>query len=75
VAVRLCSRPPLPPSPPKVSGEMASESRIRELCAQALEEKDREKFKAIADELKEALHEHINELRALVKKRAATHSR
>jgi signal transduction histidine kinase len=54
---------------------MASESRIRELCAQALEEKDREKFKAIADELKEALHEHINELRALVKKRAATHSR
>jgi hypothetical protein len=30
---------------------MASESRIPELCAQALEEKDREKFKAIADEL------------------------
>ena len=45
---------------------MTSEDRIRELCAQAVAATDDEALNTILPQLKDALHEHLKNLRLMV---------
>ena len=45
---------------------MTSEDRIRNLCAQAVDATDDEALNIILPQLREALHEHLKNLRLMV---------